>query len=161
MVPAPTRAGTVLQMGRTGSTLVEPQPERNDLRLQDLIAIRKRDLRLDWAELATLATASGFPISEKRWYFWASDGWTNPPKVDVIRGMAAVLQVAETTVWEAAGVSAKVYTRTRHLGSNAEIMAAAFAQVPVDDQAMVIDMVQAAINARRPMGATDDAGGSS
>lgn len=149
---------------------MEPTPEDlRDLRLQDLILKRKRELRLSWDELAERSTASGYTISVNRWHYWAQTEWINTsgrgamPNPDVIRSIAAAIELPTDTVYEAAGVSAQLYTRTVQVDPKMRIMVAAFNDVPPADHDMVIDMVRTIARARRAAETgdaqdTDDAG---
>jgi len=89
------------------------------MRLQELIATRKEDLHLTYAQLVQRATAAGHPVSRSMWHHFADTEWQNIPTTERLRGIAAALEVDVDEVLAAAAESIGIVTRELHLGRGA------------------------------------------
>lgn len=132
------------------------EPAQN-LRLQDLIEKRKKELRLGWDDLVERSRSSGYTISTNRWHHWAQTEWTKTPNPEVVRSMAAALELSTDVVYEAAGISVNLYTQVVPIDSKMRVMVAAFNDITSADQDLVIDMIRAVANNRRATQDADDA----
>lgn len=85
------------------------------MRLQELIAKRKKDLGLTYAQMVQKAEEAGYPISRSMFHHFADREWPNIPTTESLRGLAAALDVDVDEVLSAAAESTGITPRELHL----------------------------------------------
>lgn len=85
------------------------------MRLQDLIALRKAELGLTYAQMVDRAAAAGWPLSRSMFHHLADREWPNIPTTDTIRGIAAAIEIDPDEVLAAAAESVGIQTRELEL----------------------------------------------
>jgi hypothetical protein len=85
------------------------------MRLQDLIAQRKKELRLTYAQMVQKASDAGYPVSRTMFHHFADREWPNIPTTESLRGIAAAIEVDVDEVLAAAAESTGITPRELHL----------------------------------------------
>lgn len=85
------------------------------MRLQDLIATRKKELKISYARMAQKATEAGYPISRPMIHHFTVGELKNIPTTESLLAVAAAIDVDPDEVLAAAAESIGITTRELHL----------------------------------------------
>jgi hypothetical protein len=94
------------------------------MKLQALIASRKRDLGLTYVQMVEKAKEAGHPISRSMFHHFADTEWENIPSTTMLLAIAAAIDVDPDEVLAAAAESIGITTRELHLGRNTRALLA-------------------------------------